>query len=429
MRIAIYGMIAASIVWLGYQFWRLIWLRGYWGAVDLHQRYVEVQDWFGGRKVYGRSETPTYPPASYVLLWPFLGWVTFNQARWIWAVTTIVVLAWFIRLARRESLVRTSQERTLVTLMPLAAYATGATVGNGQLSVHLLPLLVASLLLVAKGPGRWRDDLLAAGLFIPALVKPSFSLPFYLLVLFLPRRIRPAALIAAGYGAITLLACSFQEGSLLDQMRGWQASVEMSLNSYALRFSHENLHIWFASLGLSRWLSAASFLALLALGLWIYFHRHIDVWVLIGVAALVGRLYTYHGWYDDVLLFLPVITLFRIASRNGEVERDATPARVLLGANLLFMIAPGGLYLFPYPLNMIYVAFQTLVWMALLGFLFLHARRAKDADRASLRGCRVLDQADDVRVGLFFQHNHWRSRAALVGQGPHAALSRHLRPS
>ena len=377
MRLAIYAMSVAALAWLGYEFWRLVWLQGYWGAIDLHQRYVEVHYWFSGKMVYGQLKTASYPPASYVLLWPFLGWMEFTQARWVWALATILALAWYIRLSLGESLARTSQERTFLALIPLSGYATGAAIGNGQMTILLLPFLVASLLLLNKAENRWRDDLPAAGLFIVALAKPSLTSPFYWLALFLPGRMRPAVLIGGGYLGITLFAGIFQNESVFDLIRGFVSNNQMILSGSAIKYSHSNLHSWFAYLGVLSWLPAGSLLMIFALGLWTYVHRRIDAWVLIGVTALVARFYTYHGWYDDALLFLPMITLFRIASFPWRSQTDAMAAGILLGANLLFMIAPGGLYLFPHPWNMVYVAVQTLVWISLLAYLIRYAWQAR----------------------------------------------------
>jgi len=54
-------------------------------AIDLKSRHDEVQRWFSGKPVYGGVRA-TYPPQSFVLLWPFLGWMTLSAARWLWAI-------------------------------------------------------------------------------------------------------------------------------------------------------------------------------------------------------------------------------------------------------------------------------------------------------------------------------------------------------
>ena len=64
-------------------------------------------------------------------------------------------------LVLRESKAITPLERVFVALMPLSMYATGATIGNGQLIIHLLPALLFGLLLLYSRPSGWRTDLLA----------------------------------------------------------------------------------------------------------------------------------------------------------------------------------------------------------------------------------------------------------------------------
>ena len=86
----------------------------------------------------------------------------------------------------------------------------------------------------------------------------------------------------------------------------------------------------------------------LVLGFWIYRHRDADLWVLLGVAAIVACFWTYHRSYDDVLL-LPMVALFLMAKGGSSL------AGVLLGAAVLLSLAPGGLFLLPPPLNTVYV--------------------------------------------------------------------------
>ena len=68
LRLALVVVIIATLVWLGYKFWRLVWVQGILGAGDLMLRYEEVQLWSAGQPVYGKAEWAAYPPASYVIL-------------------------------------------------------------------------------------------------------------------------------------------------------------------------------------------------------------------------------------------------------------------------------------------------------------------------------------------------------------------------
>ena len=62
----------------------------FWGAIDLKFRCLEVQAWLAGSPVYDEIDHGVYPPATYALLWPFLGWGDFPVTRWFWAFTSLV---------------------------------------------------------------------------------------------------------------------------------------------------------------------------------------------------------------------------------------------------------------------------------------------------------------------------------------------------
>lgn len=380
LRAAVALMALAALVWLGYEFWRLLWQPGRMGAIDLRQRHAEVHGWFAGRPVYRELGHAVYPPASYVILWPLLGWLAVTPARWLWAATTVATLAWLIYLVVRESGAHTPLERAFAALIPPSMYATGAAIGNGQLIVHLLPALVAGLVLLHRGRRGWHQDLLAAALVMAALVKPTISAPFFWIVLFVPGRLRPALLVLLGYLLLTLFAASFQEVGLATLIDEWlQSGSGAAVGGSVEAPGYTNVHSWLGAAGLEEWNLPASLLVLGALGFWTHRHRHGDLWLLLGVAALIARFWTYHRWYDDLLILLPMVALFRIAMRGPATDGSDVLAGALLATTTVAMLAPGGLYLLPAPWNMLYVAGQITAWMIVLIFLLDRARRETTA--------------------------------------------------
>jgi hypothetical protein len=335
-------------------------------------RYDEVHRWFSGRPVYSELDTAVYPPASYLLLWPLLGWLSVSAARWLWAVATVAALGWLIYLIVQESGADTPWERVFMALIPLAIYPTGATIGNGQLIVLLLPALVAGLVRLRRQPS-WHGDLLVAVLMIIALVKPSISAPFFWILLFVPGTWRPAVYVTLGYVVLTLLATSFQGPSLITLLQELLTHVS-GLASWG---GYANLHSLLATLGLENWSLPSSLLVLAALGVWIYRNRQKDIWLLMGVTALVTRFWTYHGWYDDLLILLPMVALFRVA-KQSPVSRERVMSGGLLAITLLMMLAPGGLYLLPPPWKMLYVTGQIFAWLITLIFLFFLTQRERN---------------------------------------------------
>jgi hypothetical protein len=262
-----------------------------------------------------------------------------------------------------------------IGLIPLCVYATGAALGNGQLIVYILPALISGLLLLCRNSSRPRNDLVGSFFVAAALVKPSVTAPFLWIVLFVPGRPRPALLTGFGYMGITALALFFQGGDPWSLIEGFRKGVEQMLsNADALSYSHNNVQIWLACFGLGEWIPTASLVLFAGLGVWTYLYRRCDVWNLAAVAALVARFWTFHGWYDDLLVVVPLIALFRIAKSFGSQEGKDRLAGVLFAVTLLTLMAPGGLYLFPRPWNQVYVAGQAVVWVAVLIFLLMHAR-------------------------------------------------------
>lgn len=381
LKISIALMSIAAIVWLGYEFWRFFWQPHYlgnWqihpGAIDLHFRYKELSNWFASIPVYTEMNNVIYPPASYLMLWPFLGWLEFEPAKLLWAVTSVAALCWLIYIIIQESGAHTSIERIFIALIPLSMYATGATIGNGQLILHISPFLITGILLINKEGNHLMGDLASSFMILFSLVKPTVSAPFFWLVLFRPGRLRPAVLVVVGYILLTLIAVVWQQASQLQTngpehdrttQNNFPSIFKPAINflktgiSASIKAGESNLSIWMMQMGLKEWGFPASLILLLLLGLWIFLNRTTDIWILLGVTAIVARFWTYHRWYDDLLILLPMVGLFRLAKSSLIPHPQKISAGIILGLTMVLMIAPGGLYLLPNPLNMIWVNLQS----------------------------------------------------------------------
>jgi hypothetical protein len=340
--------------------------------------HLLVRRWFASMPVYSESSFAVHPPASYVILWPFFGWLEITPARWFWLATMAAAILWLAYLIVRESGASTAVERAFVALLLLSMYATAATVRTGQLTIELLPLiLVGLLLLYRRRPGLGRD-FLSAALLLLALVKPTVSVPFLLLLLVIRGGLRPALLIAFGYVALTLFAAAYQKAGLTTLSREWLTRS----SALAASAGTANLHIWLAAIGLQTWILPASLLALLGLGWWIHRHRQVDLWLLIAVSAIVTRFWTYHRPYDDVLLLLPEVALFRLAKRGPSDGGVDVVAAALLALTALGMLAPLQLPRLPIGWRVLFTDGNALVWFTLLLFLMKQAGREKNSGSA-----------------------------------------------
>ena len=364
LRCAVLLMACSALVWLGYEFWRffvqpekLFGRAVVTGGIDLKLLQGIVQGWFSGIPIYSMSRYAVYPPASHLIAWPLVGWPGYAASSLLWTAVTLLSLAFLVMVFVRESGARNSLERVFAGLIPLAAYPAGAVIGNGQLTIVVTASVVSCLLLLAKGKEGWRTDLAAAVLFLVALVKPHVAAPFFWIAFFVPGRVRPALLIAGGYCAMTIIAASWQDAGIITLMADWLANG--TTTTAGIGYAH--LH---TSSGLS-----GAVLVLGALGAFVYSCRRADIWLLIGVTALIARFWTYHQWYDDLLILLPLLALFRVAKSAACPAAIALQAGSILGACMVLMLAPGGHFTLPSPWLIVYQSVLVAVWLIMLAFL------------------------------------------------------------
>ena len=378
LAVAVVTMTTCALVRLSIEFYRLVWLNHWSGAIDLKMRYREVHSWFTGIPIYVELGYAVYPPASYCILWPLLGWLPLMQARLLWGAFILVMLGWLIYLLVRESHARVDIERVFIALLVPSGYAANVAIGNGQNIIYTLPALITGMLLIRK-EGKLYQDLLGAALILITLVSPTIAAPFFWLVLFVPGRLRPAVLVVLGYVVLTVLAWSFQEGSLVSLIRAWLEIGERGARAGSVAGGYSNVHSFLTPLELRAWNRIASLVILGVLGIWIYRNRRVDIWLLIGVSAIAARLWTYHRNYDDLLIILPAIALFRIAKSGQTADGSDIIAGGLLVVTWAFMLSPIRLLKSHPPLYQFTHNLQLILWLVILLFLLYKARREKMA--------------------------------------------------
>jgi len=92
-------------------------------------------------------------------------------------------VSWKVWIEQGYDILDSTDIYNLIALIPLSMNATGICVGNGQLAMFILPLLIAVLSLARTAERGWRTDLSIILLFLLALVKPTFSAPFFLVLM------------------------------------------------------------------------------------------------------------------------------------------------------------------------------------------------------------------------------------------------------
>lgn len=412
------GMVLLAAAWVSYQAYRYLLVespnqlrRTTVGAIDIRNRYIETKSWFRGDWVYGSYGDAVYPPASYLMLA-----LVFNGLPW-----TIVKLLWFLgsllsvgllsRQLVRLSLVRSRWEKWFVAVLPWAMYATGAALGNGQFILLVLPLALNAVLMLAENARSTRDTLMGIVLMVAALVQPTIAAPFFWLIVFRGRSYQPALWVVLLYLILTAIAVPFQADVErivpppdYSGRQAQQPSTEARISAIVPRDSdrisnkpiRKTLHVWLrkgtqgsyvgsvvggygsvhdllATPDLAQWNQVASLAILGMLGLWIFRYRHGDLWLLLGITAIVARIWIYHRWYDDLLLIVPLITLCRVTKQPHYSPWIKTIAAALFLWLWMFLLAPGVLYTFARP--ELPIAIQVTGWLVTLGFLLLLSAR------------------------------------------------------
>lgn len=351
-----------------------------WSALDLGYRYEEVQRWFSGADVYHTLERLLYPPASYLVLWPFLGWLPFSAARVLWAATTLFASAMIALVAYRLGDPLPRRERLAIALLAFAAFPVQISLLVGQLPVHAVACAAVAAWLLCEGRPAWHRDVSGAALLAASLAKPTLTAPIAAATLIGSRRWRPALLAALIYAAFALIASAAQPDGVFELHAAWLGSTATpSLIEEGL----PNLHLWLATLGLHRWAALASVLVGFVFVAWAWYNRDVDAWLLIAAAAVVARMWTYHREYDDAVLLLVAIGLLRLWSRR---DRAAAPGGgALLVFTWLALLTPTwAFYDLPPAFVLTIQWLHTLLWLAVLLFLVaLAARWPRRTSRSS----------------------------------------------
>jgi hypothetical protein len=210
-----------------------------------------------------------------------------------------------------------------------------------------------------------------AVLLVASLVKPTMSAPVVAMLLVLAGRWSPFVLTTALYAALTALALAFQDSHPVELVAAWLGQE----GGLTLEMGSVNVHLWLHWLGVRGSLLPASGVLLILGVVLAWRYRAADPWFVLGVAAILGRLWIHHRAYDDVMLVIAAVPLFRLAMLAREhAPLTSLGAGVLLGALYASGHIPMQAYLNTAPpgLWLVGEVFRTVAWTGVLGFLLWH---------------------------------------------------------
>lgn len=124
--------------------------------------------------------------------------------------------------------------------------------------------------------------------------------------------------------------------SLSELLRSWlgqQGHIDFAT-------SHGNVYAWLHAAGIDKGFAAVSLGILVALGAWTWRNRHADLWQLMAVAALTARMWAYYHHYDDVLILVAIVALWRWVSIEREADRVDLTGMLLIVLLWGFTVIP-----------------------------------------------------------------------------------------
>ncbi|MEZ5293970.1 MAG: glycosyltransferase family 87 protein [Vicinamibacterales bacterium] len=348
------GLLLLTLVYQSKGNHDLVWGTDPGSAVDLFNRDHEQALFTGGQNPFDVS-TGSQPPWGYptgvLLTWP-----PWPAVRAYFALLNLGALLFLMWWAYREARGLPPDARWLVA-GAVAAFGGSVTATEvGQVGIVVTALLAGALWCDERTHPLWTGALVAF-----ALIKPTVSAPFAIALL-VSGRYRASA-VAAGYGVAASAATWAITGATPWRMLG---QLARAAGGYASEGTFGLVEI-LGPLGVpDALLNPAAAVVVTVPGLILMWTVRPSLPATFAVAAVWGRLWTYHKSYDDVMLAFVLVPLAIAALR----ARAVGPALAAFAAMGLLAWVPGRVLAF----EPVQIA-QLVVWPCALAVVLVDASR------------------------------------------------------
>jgi hypothetical protein len=363
VRLGAAGLLALALVYQVKGTLDLVWGTTPGSAVDLLNRDREQALFTAGENPFDHgtgSQPPWGYPSGVLFTWP-----EWPEVRAYFAVVNLaalfVVMWWAYRAGPAD-------RRDVRWLLAGAVAAFGGSVTAtevGQIGIVVTALLALSLWCDERGAHWWAGALVAV-----ALIKPTISGPFAVALLLTGRYRASAA--AAAYVVIASIVTWLVTGATPWRMLG---QLAQAAGTYADDGTFGLVEV-LGPLGVPPpLLNPMAALIVTVPGIALVWRCRPSLPYAFAVAAVWGRLWTYHKSYDDIMLVFLLVPLGVLALRA-----TAVPAAVAsFGVIGLLAWLPGRLL----ALDAVQIA-QLLAWPVALAVVLLAAGRARTESQAAL---------------------------------------------
>ena len=324
-------LILAGLAYNGFGVCQLISDKHEFAGVDLHRRWLEHRYFWQRQNPYdvlgtslglesegsrdasinpeiGPLVDGAYPPWSFttgVVLVPPISW---QAVRIYFSFLNLIALAVIIYWAYR-----TGHPFGKWSAFVMVGASSGLAANLFSLSAGQYTIIVNSLLIVSLLSFDKRLDIFAGLALGIAMIKPQISGLFFLAFL-VKARWRVVLACIAYVLVATMLTCWWIRTNPIEMMQQmWQASHQW----LGTAGGYGPLTFLQLMLGRNQLATKATFLTGSVSGLLLMFlRRHSSLLALFAIAAVLGRLWTYHGVYDNTMLVFLLVYLGVVFLRN-----------------------------------------------------------------------------------------------------------------
>jgi len=289
------------------------------GAIDLVFRWKEQQYIYRGLYPYdirigspnidpaiGAIESGGYPPWAFFTGFIFVPGIPLNLARYYFAALNLISLVILAIFSYRIGIPYGKVEALFSMSACLAFGSNGTTLLNGQYGIIINAFLIGMYWAIAKQKNTW------AGLFLGiAMIKPNIS-ALYFFILIVRRQFKAlSAFFIYIIGAsliiwlITKIDPIYMSQRIVNQTKYFADEGYSSINILT--------NIGIEPVIATLLLAAVGVLVMTGI---FYLWRNSSLLTLFAIASVIGRVWTYHRFYDNVMLVFFLLALIEMSFEN-----------------------------------------------------------------------------------------------------------------
>ncbi|MEA5620703.1 glycosyltransferase 87 family protein [Cronbergia sp. UHCC 0137] len=340
------------------------------GAKDLYSRWIEQQYIYRGLYSYDITEgsplvdpqlgpvrSGGYPPWAFFSGFIFFPPISWELTRWYHGLLNTISLIILTIFAYQIGQPYGNLKAWFTVVACLSISSNATTLGVGQYGVIINALLIGIFWSLQKNKN------LFAGLFLGlALLKPTISAPYFLILVI--RKKIDAIFTCCLY----IFIASSTIGMLTQVSPIYMIEKMIKVSQYYVHSGYSGINV-LLNLGINPAI-ATILLAIVAtvilIGL-LYLFENSSLLFLFAVAAVIGRLWTYHLIYDNVMLVFLLLSVIDLT-----FNRPNKLNILILTLLLLSLSLPAKIINLPYT-----QIIQSIIWVVSFIYLLVYQKQSK----------------------------------------------------